>query len=69
MAWTTQQLAALETEIAQGTTRVTFEGRTVEYRSLAEMIRLRDLMRRELATAASAPPNITYATFSRGDGT
>jgi hypothetical protein len=67
MAWTTQQLAALEAAIAQGTTRVTFDGRTVEYRSLAEMIRLRDLMRRDLATMA--PPGITYATFSRGDGT
>jgi hypothetical protein len=67
MAWTTQQLAGLEMAIAQGTTRVTFEGRTVEYRSLADMIRLRDLMRRDLGTAA--PPSITYATFSRGDGT
>jgi hypothetical protein len=68
MAWTTQQLAGLEMAIAQGTTRVTFEGRTVEYRSLADMIRLRDLMRRDLG-AASVPPAITYATFSRGDGT
>jgi hypothetical protein len=68
MAWTTQQLAALDAALAQGTTRVTFEGRTVEYRSLADMIRLRDLMRRDLG-AVSAPPAITYATFSRGDGT
>jgi hypothetical protein len=67
MAWTTQQLAALEAAIAQGTTRVTFEGRTVEYRSLADMIRLRDLMRRDLG--AAAPARITYASFSRGDGT
>lgn len=37
MAFTQFQLDALKAAYASGTTRVTYEGKTIEYRSLAEM--------------------------------
>lgn len=48
MAFTLSQLTALEAAIAQGTTRVKYENKEVEYRSLEEMMKLRDLIRSEL---------------------
>ena len=48
MAFTATQLATLEKAIAQGATRVQYRDETVEYRSLDDMIKLRNLMRREL---------------------
>jgi hypothetical protein len=44
MAWTDADLTALRAAIATGHRRVTFADRTVEYHSLAEMLRaLRDI--------------------------
>jgi hypothetical protein len=49
MAWTTEQLAALEDAIAQGALRVRYADKEVEYRSLAEMMQLRDNMQTALS--------------------
>lgn len=54
MAYTQEQLTALEAAIATGTTRVEMAGRLVQYASLTEMLRLRDLLRAELGLA---PPS------------
>ena len=52
-----------------GTTRVVFDGRTVEYRSLAEIgTALAALYAAQIDTTARRP-NVTYASFSRGGGT
>jgi hypothetical protein len=52
---------------AGGTTRVTFDGRTVEYRSLDEITRA--LAAGHAAeNAAARRPGMTLASFSRGDG-
>jgi hypothetical protein len=37
MAYTTTQLAALQSALASGATSVAFEGRTVTYRSVADL--------------------------------
>ena len=37
MAYTESQLEALEAALASGTLRVTFEGRSIEYRSVDEL--------------------------------
>jgi hypothetical protein len=37
MAYTQTQLIALEAALASGTLRVTFEGRSIEYRSVDEL--------------------------------
>lgn len=56
MAYTLTQLANVEEAIASGTLRVELNGRLVVYQSLADLIRLRDMMKAELAveTPASA---------------
>lgn len=48
MAWTLQQLEALEAAIATGTKQVMYGNKLVMYNSLDEMLRLRDLMKKEL---------------------
>lgn len=63
-SWTNAQLQALEQAIARGVTRVTYDGKTVEYRSLAEMLDLRDRMRADLGLTAASGPRV--AAFRRG---
>ena len=48
MAWTTDDLEALESAMAQGVRKVEYNDRTVEYRSLNEMKQLRELIKRSL---------------------
>ncbi|GGG50367.1 hypothetical protein GCM10010964_42100 [Caldovatus sediminis] len=72
LAWALAQpagsrAAALAAAYTGGTTRVSFEGRTVEYRSLDEL-------GRALATlhgaenGAARRPSVTLASFARGGG-
>jgi hypothetical protein len=48
MAYTTDQLTAIEAALAAGTLRVEVAGRMVQYQSVTELIKLRDLLRAEL---------------------
>jgi hypothetical protein len=48
MAWTQTQLDALEEAISQGALVVKYQDRMVTYRSLNEMLKLRELIRNEL---------------------
>lgn len=68
MAWSAEQLEALEKAIAQGTKRVEYEGKVVEHRSLAEMLQLRTAMRRELGLSAPQDTNRVKTEFSKGLG-
>jgi hypothetical protein len=65
MAFTQSQLIALEAAIAQGTTRVKYQDREVEYRSLAEMIQLLNMMKQELGLT-SGKIVVKKAEFSKG---
>ncbi|MFV2946434.1 phage head-tail joining protein [Pseudomonas japonica] len=51
MAYTQKHLDAVERAIARGEKVVRYEDRTVEYRSVDELIRARDVIRTELAQA------------------
>jgi hypothetical protein len=69
LAWALAQppgssAAALAAAYTGGTTRVTFEGRTVEYRSLDELARAMAALRGAEITAARRP-SVTLASFSR----
>jgi len=72
LAWALAQpagsrAAALAAAYTGGTTRVSFEGRTVEYRSLDDLGRaLAALRGAEMAVARR--PSVTLASFSRGGG-
>ena len=59
------QLTTLETAIAQGTLKVKYADKEVTYRSQAEMLQLRDIMRQELGTASTGS-NRRLATFNKG---
>ena len=65
MAFTQTQLDALEEAIASGAMRVKYADKEVEYRSMSDMLRLRDVMRRALGLATSASGRI-YAETSKG---
>ena len=65
MAFTSQQLADLDAAIADGVLVVQANGRRTEYRSLTEMIQLRNLMAAELSPADTAPRLRRYHSFRR----
>jgi hypothetical protein len=58
------QLDSLETAIAQGTKMVRYGDKHIEYRDMAEMLRLRDMMKRELGQTAKDQK--IFPTFSKG---
>lgn len=51
MAWTQANLDAIETAIASGELRVSFEGRSVEYRSIEELQKARAEIKAALSEA------------------
>lgn len=48
MAWTQAQLTALEKSIAKGVREVEYRDKVITYRSLDEMFKLRNEMRKDL---------------------
>jgi len=68
MAWTQQQLTALEAAIADGALTVRYADKTVTYRSLDEMLRIRDMMRDALGLSGSeaGSARMVYPQFSKG---
>ena len=60
----TTRLAAIEDAIASGATRVTYDGKSVDYRSLAEMRSIRDALKRQLGLAV--PSRRSVARYSSG---
>lgn len=65
MAWTEEQLVALENAIAQGALTIEYGGKRITYRSLEEMMRLRDLIRKSLGKIAPGGSTI-YTKFTKG---
>jgi len=68
MAFTTTQLDAVEAALASGELTVEFDGKRVTYRSMAELIAARDLIRGELIAAGTlteTTPRRSYAAHSR----
>lgn len=59
-AWTQDHLTAIEQAIARGVRRVTYADQTVEYQSVSDMLRVRDIMRAELG-ATTMKDNTYYA--------
>ena len=62
--FTLKQLASLEKAIADGVLIVKYSDKMVTYRSLDEMIRTRDIMRRELGLIQKTTR--LHANFSKG---
>ena len=69
LAWALAQPAASRASVLAaaytgGTTRVTFDGRTVEYRSLDDLGRVLAVLR-GAEMSATRRPSVTLASFSR----
>jgi len=60
----TARLASIEGAIASGVTRASYEGKSTEFRSLAEMRSVRDDLRRQLGLRS--PGRRTVAGFRSG---
>lgn len=65
MAWTSDQLTALEEAIAAGALRVKYADREVTYADTASMLKVRDIMRRALGVTSDSSGR-KYASFSKG---
>jgi len=63
MAYTQEQLDSLESAISQGVLEVKYADKTVVYRSLADMMKIRDMMKAELGTGKSSR---RYAVHRKG---
>lgn len=74
LAWALAQPAGsraliLAKAYTSGATVVMFEGRRTEYRSLAEIGTALSVLYTSQTDATQRRPPVTYASFSRGDGT
>lgn len=58
-------LDALEKAIKNGRIRVKYGDKEVTYRSLDEMMRIRDIMKGELSSGSSPRKSVSYASFTR----
>ena len=65
MAWTQEQLDSLDAALAEGVLTVKYQDKTVTYRSVDEMLKLRHLMRRALCLDAGDSGR-RYAQFNKG---
>lgn len=68
MAFTSDDLAALDTAIKSGVRRVAYRDRTVDYHSLDEMLKLRAVMQAEIATdeRTTYGTRRVYPEYSKG---
>jgi hypothetical protein len=65
MAFTNEQLVALDSAISQGVLKVKYSDKEVTFRSLSDMLKLRDMMLRELGQGSSTRK---FAVFNKGLG-
>lgn len=66
MSWSQTDLDALNTAIATGTLSVRYSDRQVTYRSLSEMLTIRNLMMDELQLAGAMSGEIRKISYSKG---
>ena len=67
MAWTQAELDALKRAYASGTLRVSYEGKTVEYGSEADLIRRIRTIEGEIAVlSGNSKPRRSLARFGKG---
>ncbi len=64
--WTDAELSALRRAYARGTTRVSYEGKTVEYGSAEDLLSRIRTIEREMAGASKPLPVAGFAGFKRG---
>ena len=67
MAWTDAELAELRRAYASGTLRVSYDGKSIEYGSAADLLsRIRTIEAAIASAAGRAKPRRSFAAFSKG---
>jgi hypothetical protein len=67
MSWTETELAELRRAYASGTLRVSYDGKSVEYGSAADLLARIRVIEVEIAAAAGRPKQRrSFAAFSKG---
>ena len=67
MSWTATELAELRHSYASGTLRVSYDGKSVEYGSAADLLARIRTIEAEMSSAAGRPrPRRSFAAFSKG---
>jgi hypothetical protein len=67
MAWTPAELEALRKAYAAGVLRVSYEGRSVEYGSAADLLsRIRRIEAEQARASGQAKPRRSLAAFRKG---
>lgn len=67
MAYTLEQYEALKEGIALGATTIQYSDRTVTYRSVSDMLRIKSLMERELfPSSANSANSRILMTYDKG---
>lgn len=66
MAYTMEQYSALQAAIAEGALTVRYADKSVQYRSLDEMVRILKLMATDLGLNANNDGGRRHASFSKG---
>lgn len=67
MSFTIDDLNAIEQAIASGELTVISEGRQVTYRSMLDLMRARDVIRKELQQAGTLTKKKRFSFISRGN--
>jgi cysteine synthase len=66
MAFTSADLTAIEKAIATGTLRVRFENREVQYQTITELLKARDVIRDAIAAGTGSGGTLTtLASFTK----
>ncbi len=65
MGFTATQLDAIEKAIASGELKVAYDGREVVYRSMADLVAARNLIKADLQKSGAIPKRTRYSYISR----
>lgn len=67
MSWSEEELSALRRAYASGTSRVSFDGKSIQYGSAADLLARIRLIEADIAAQNGRPkPRRSFASFSKG---
>lgn len=67
MSWSEEELSALRRAYASGTTRVSYDGKSIQYGSAADLLARIRLIEADIAAQNGRPkPRRSFASFSKG---
>ncbi|TKZ20802.1 hypothetical protein FAP39_09805 [Shimia litoralis] len=67
MSWSEEELSALRRAYASGTSRVSYDGKSIQYGSAADLLARIRLIEADIAAQNGRPkPRRSFASFSKG---